>query len=211
LGERFWGWLVTDRWSAYTWYPTWRRQVWWAHRRRDIDAMSERGGCAPEMGAAVRAQVGLLCQWWPRVRAGPRAQTSVASDRRPIRPEVERRLEAGHTGGMPTTAGVCRAILNMRQAWWTVVRHAGGEPTNHAAARAIRPGVLWRTGSFGTQSPDGSRFVDTMMTVVATLKPQHRNVLDSVLDACEAALRRQPAPSLLPTSAALEPLWHPAA
>jgi transposase len=27
MGERFWGWLVTDRWSAYTWYPTWRRQV----------------------------------------------------------------------------------------------------------------------------------------------------------------------------------------
>jgi transposase len=29
LGERFWGWLVTDRWSAYTWYPIWRRQVCW--------------------------------------------------------------------------------------------------------------------------------------------------------------------------------------
>jgi hypothetical protein len=50
-----------------------------------------------------------------------------------------------------------------------------------------------------------------MMTVVATLKQQHRNVLDYVLDACEATLRSQPAPSLLPTSAALEQLLHPAA
>jgi len=49
------------------------------------------------------------------------------------------------------------------------------------------------------------------MTVVATLKPQHRNVLDYVLDACEAALRRQPAPSRLPTAAAIEQLLHPAA
>ena len=38
-GERFWGWLVTDRWSAYTWYPPWRRQVCWAPLLRDIEAM----------------------------------------------------------------------------------------------------------------------------------------------------------------------------
>jgi transposase len=44
LGEQFWGWLVTDRWSAYTWYPTWRRQLCWAHLRRDIEAMIQRGG-----------------------------------------------------------------------------------------------------------------------------------------------------------------------
>jgi hypothetical protein len=37
------------------------------------------------------------------------------------------------------------------------------------------------------------------------------NVLDYVLDACEAALRSQPTPSLLPTSAAREQLLHPAA
>jgi transposase len=211
LGERFWGWLVTDRWSAYTWYPTWRRQVCWAHLLRDIEAMIERGGCSQEIGEALRAQVRLMFQWWHRVRAGTLAHTSFASYMRPIRQEVERLLEAGQTCGMPKTAGVCREILKMRQALWTFVRHEGVEPTNNAAERAIRPGVLWRKGSFGTQSPDGSRFVETMMTVVATLKQQHRNVLDYVLDACEAALRSQPAPSLLPTSAALEQLLHPAA
>jgi transposase len=163
------------------------------------------------MGEAWRAQVRLMCPWWHRVHAGTLAQTSVASDMRPIRQAVERRLEAGHTCGLPKTAGVCREIRNMRQAWWTFVRHEGVEPTNNAAERAIRPGVLWRKGSFGTQSPDGSRLVETMMTVVATLKQQHRNVLDYGLDACEAALRSQPAPSLPPTSAALEQLLHPAA
>ena len=34
LGERFCGVLVTDRWSAYTWYPTRWRQVCWAHLLR---------------------------------------------------------------------------------------------------------------------------------------------------------------------------------
>jgi transposase len=37
--------------------------------------------------------------------------------------------------------------------------------------------VQWRRGSFGTQSEDGSRFVEIMMTVVTTLKQQQRNVL----------------------------------
>jgi transposase len=173
--------------------------------------MLARGGCSQEMGEAVRTQVRLRFQWWPRVRAGTLAQTSFASSLRPIRQEGERRLEAGHTCGRPKTAGVCREIRNMRQALWTCVRHAGVEPTHHAAERAIRPGVLWRKGSFGPQSPDGSRVVETMMTVVATLTQQHRHVLDDVLDACEAALHSQPAPSLLPTAAALEPLVPPAA
>jgi len=211
LGERFWGWLVTDRWSAYTWYPTWRRQVCWAHLLRDIEAMIERGGYSQEIGEALRAQVRLMFQWWHRVRAGTLAHTSFASYMWPIRQEVERLLEAGQTCGVPKTEGTCREILKLRQALWTFVRHPEVEPTNNAAERAIRPGVLWRKGSFGTQSPEGSRFVETMMTVVATLKQQHRNVLDYVIDACEAALRRQPAPSLLPTAAAIEQLMHPAA
>jgi transposase len=211
LGERFWGWLVTDRWSAYTWYPTWRRQVCWAHLLRDIEAMIERGGRSQEIGEALRVQVRLMFQWWHRVRAGTLAHTSFASYMRPIRQEVERLLEAGQTCGVPKTEGTCREILKMRQALWTFVRHEGVEPTNNAAERAIRPGVLWRKGSFGTQSPDGSRFVESMMTVVATLKQQHRNVLDDVLEVCEAVLCSQPAPSLLPTSTALEQLLYPAA
>ena len=50
-----------------------------------------------------------------------------------------------------------------------------------------------------------------MMTVVATLKQQHRNVLDYVTAACEAALCGEPAPSLLPTPADIEQVMRPAA
>ena len=37
-----------------------------------------------------------------------------------------------------------------------------------------------------------------MMTVVATLKQQHRNVLAYMTDVCQAAYAKTPAPSLLP-------------
>jgi transposase len=211
LGARFWGWLVTDRWSAYTWYPAWRRQLYWAHLLRDIEAMIARGGRSREIGEALRTQARQLCHWWPRVQDGTLAHASVASSKRPIRREVERWLAAGQMCGVPRTAGTCRELLKRRQALWTFVRHEGVDPTNHAAERAIRPRVLWRKGSFGTQSPAGSRFVETMMTVVATLKPPQRHVLASVTAACEAALRGEAAPSLLPTPATTEELLYPAA
>jgi transposase len=211
LGERFWGWLVTDRWSAYTWYPTWRRQLCWAHLLRDMEAMIARGGRSAEIGEALRAQARQMFHYWHRVRDGTLAPASFRTYMQPIRQEVERLLEAGQTCGVPKTEGMCREILRLRQALWTFVRHPEVEPTNNAAERAIRPAVLWRKGSFGTQSADGSRFVEAMMTVVTTLKQQRRPVLDYLTATCEAALCGEPAPSLLPTPTAIEQLICPAA
>jgi hypothetical protein len=85
-------------------------------------------------------------------------------------------------------------VSAVRQARWTFVRHEGVGPTNNAAERTIRPGLLWRKGSFGAQSADGFRFVEAMMTVVATLK-QQPNVLDYLTAACQAALCGEAAPS----------------
>jgi len=206
LGERFWGALVTDRWSAYTWYPTWRRQLCWAHLLRDIEAIIERGGRSQEIGEALRAQVRQMFHWWHRVRDGTLAPTTFAKYMWPVRREIERLLDAGQTCGVPKTEGTCREIWKLRQALWTFVRHPEVEPTNNAAERAIRPGVLWRKGSFGTHSPEGSRFVEAMMTVVATLKQQHRNILDYLTAACEATLDGKRAPSLLPTAAEIQQL-----
>ena len=123
---------------------------------------------------------------------------------RPIRRAVARVLKAGQTCGVAKTAGVCREVLKVYDALWTFVRVESVEPTNNAAERAIRPGVLWRKGSFGTHSAQGSRFVEAMMTVGATLKQQHRHVLAYMTDVCQAAYTGMPAPSLLPRHAEAE-------
>ena len=96
------------------------------------------------------------------------------------------------------TEGTCRAILKHRQVLWAFVRVEGVEPTNNSAERAIRPGVQRRKMSFGMQSEAGSRFVESIMMVVATLKQQKRNVLEYLTAAHEAALRGEAPPSLLP-------------
>src|SRR4029453_8162653 len=201
LGQRFCGILVTDRWSAYTWYPTRWRQVCWAHLLRDFEAMRSRGGRSKELGDALLAQAHQMFRWWHRVRDGTLKRASFRSAMPPLRQAAERLLEAGSRCGVPKTAGTCQDILKRREALWTFVQVEGVEPTNNTAERAIRPGVLWRKGSFGTQSAEGSRFVESMLTVVATLKQQQRNVLEYLTAACAAALRGEAAPSLLPASA----------
>jgi len=63
---------------------------------------------------------------------------------------------------------------------------------------SLRRAVLWRRRSFGTQSEAGSEFVERILTSVSTLRRQHRDVLDFLTMACTAAIRKAPAPSLLP-------------
>ncbi len=201
LGETFSGILVTDRYSGYNWYPVRWRQVCWAHLLRDFEAMRDRGGASAELGEALLAQAHQMFMWWHRVREGTLQRSTFRAYMSPLRREVERLLEAGSRGGVPKTAGTCQDILKRREALWTFVQVDGVEPTNNTAERSIRPGVLWRKGSFGTQSDEGSRFVESMMTVVSTLKQQQRNVLEYLTEACDAALRGDAAPSLLPANA----------
>ena len=162
--------------------------------------MRDRGGDAKESGDALLVQAHQRLTWWHRVRSGTLQRSSFRSAMTPLRREVEQLLDAGSRCGVPKTAGTCQDILKRREALWTFVQVEGVEPTNNTAERSIRPGVLWRKGSFGTQSAEGSRFVESMMTVVATLQQQQRHVLEYLTAACEAALRGEAAPSLLPES-----------
>lgn len=206
LGPTFAGILVTDRYGAYNWYPVRWRQLCWAHLLRDVTAIRDRGGPSETVGAALLAQARQMFTWWHRVRAGTLQRSTFRSSMTPVRREVERLLVVGSQCEVAKTAGTCQAMLKQRQALWTFVQVEGVEPTNNAAERAIRPGVLWRKGSFGTQSAAGSDFVASMMTVVTTLKQQQRSVLAYLTAAHGAALRGAVAPSLLPASAQSPPV-----
>ena len=71
---------------------------------------------------------------------------------------------------------------------------------HNAAERAIRPAVLWRKGSFGTDTAQGSRFAERILTAVTTLKQQRRPLLDYLERACRALGDDSAPPSLLPTA-----------
>ena len=204
LGEHFRGWLVSDRWHAYTWVDVLRRQLCWAHLERDITKIAERGERSEEIGNAILEYVQRMWHLWHRFKSGERSRPWLQSKMRPIRGAVEALLEQGTACGHPMTQETCKRILKLKAALWSFVDIAGVEPTNNFGERTIRPYVLWRKISFGTQSDRGNLFVERMMTVTATCRQQRRNVLEYLTAAIQAHLCGQQAPSLLPQDLAAE-------
>jgi transposase len=116
------------------------------------------------------------------------------------REEVATLLGRGAGCGCAATAGVCRELLAVEPALYTFAAVEGVEPTNNAAERALRHAVCWRKTSYGTDSAGGSRFVERVLTVVATCRQQGRDVLEYLTRTCDATVRHQSPPSLLPAA-----------
>ena len=156
-----------------------------------------RGGDRPAVVAAVEADVPLVAP--PRATGRMdwgRFRRAMARLRREVKPA----LEDGSRCGCAKTAATCFEILKVEEGLWTFVRVEGVEPTNNAAERAVRHAVIWRRISGGTDSAEGSRFVERMLTVVATCRQQGRNVLDYLTSCFEADRKGQAIPSLLPVT-----------
>src|SRR5213079_1686639 len=119
-----------------------------------------------------------------------------------LRPMVRSSLERGSVCACPKTAATCGELLRLWDCLWTFTRVDGVEPTNNAAERALRHAVIWRRISGGTDSESGSRFVERMLTVVATCRQQRRNVRDYLSSCLQAARLKQAIPSLLPAQRA---------
>ena len=197
--------ITTDRYGAYNWLAARRRQVCWAHLRRDFRAMVERGGESAVVGGALLKQAERLFKSWHKVRDDGLGRVRLAARMRPVRRKVKEWLEAGTRSEHKRTRRTCANILKVERSLWTFVRVEGVEPTNNEAERALRRAVLWRRKSFGTQSESGSRFVGRVLTAVASLQQQGRNVLEYLVRVCRDALsgetheRLIPNPSPVPT------------
>lgn len=101
------------------------------------------------------------------------------------------------------TSASCRQILQWERSLWTFVREAQVEPTNNQAERSLRRAVLWRKRSFGTQSEEGTRFVERILTVVTTLRQQKRDVLEFLTTACQNTPGHSKPLCLLPETASI--------
>src|SRR4051812_45987343 len=95
-------------------------------------------------------------------------------------------------------AALCRELRKWWPALWTFARVDGVEPTNNVAERALRPAVLWRKGSFGSDSEAGSWVAERLLTVVAPCRQQGRSLLGLLMAAVAATLQGTGRPSLLP-------------
>jgi transposase len=194
--------LTTDRYGVYTHLPADRRQVCWAHLRRDFQAMIDRADAGSAIGAELLAHADILFDQWRRVRDGTLSRVGFRTRYAAwLRVEVRALLERGGASACAKTAGTCREVLAVEESLWTFTRRPGIEPTNNAAERAVRHAVCWRKTSYGTDSEAGSRFVERVLTVVASCRQQGRNVLGFLTDAIHAARTGGIPPSLVPVGA----------
>jgi transposase len=184
LTDRFDGVIGCDRAKMYWRFD--RLQWCWAHLRRDFQAMVDSGHRgAKQVGTGLLEQTGLLFRQWHRFVDGTITRSGLKQTLAPVRRGVEDLLHRGLRGAHAKTAGTCMELLQHRQWLWTFLDHAGVEPTNNASERALRPGVIWRKLSFGTQSAAGSRFVETMLSVIETCRQQSRDLLTLLTSAVE--------------------------
>ena len=197
LTDSFQGTVTCDRARMYLRLD--RLQWCWAHLTRDFQALIDSdNGQARRLGHDLRRQARRLFAHWADYRDGTISRAGLQRRMAPVRREMQRLLLRGCQSGNRLFQGTCQELYEHRDWLWTFVRCEEVEPTNNASERALRHAVIWRKLSFGTQSAAGSRFVETMLTVIETCRQQRRNVFAHVTQAVEAHFAGQKALSLVP-------------
>jgi transposase len=197
LGDSFSGVVNCDRAKMYWSLP--KLQWCWAHLKRDFQALIDTGDPqAQHLGRGLMACVRELFRLWARYRDGTLTRVGCRRWMQPVRKKVDALLLRGAYSSNALLTCMCDE-LTMHRAWlWTFMEVEGVEPTNNASERALRHAVIWRKLSFGTQSPHGSRFVETILTVIETCRQQSRRVFHYLATAIQARYTAKRAPSLLP-------------
>jgi transposase len=176
----FKGGLTTDRYNAYNSHEG-KRQLCWSHTDRDFEKIAERSGFDKVIGETLLGCKTKIFDLWHQFK-----------DDRIERKELIKNIEAGpkedlkvilkvgalHRDCRNKTKATCIDFLQRFDMLWIFVYKDGVEPTNNAAERGLRHGVIWRKLSHGSQSEAGERFVERVMTVAATLKLRAANTLE---------------------------------
>jgi transposase len=200
VGTDFQGFIHSDRWSAYNLIDSLHRQVCWAHLKRDFTALAERKTRAGPLGQWALAEIRRIFALWHSYQAQKISWQEMRWQLVPIRARLGRLLRRGVSCGDPRAEALCKNLLKLWPALLTFAFVPGMEPTNNRAERALRGAVLWRKGCFGNQSDNGSRFTERILTVVASLRQQERDIVEFVVEAIKAYRVGQTAPSLVPVA-----------
>jgi transposase len=195
LGEDYGGIVTSDRWVSYTICK--RRQLCWAHLQRNLEGLLLRGDKAAWFARRGLAICARLFEAMREVKEGSLPREALPTRMERCQARFGRLIRHGAGSEERKVAVFSAEMLKLEASLWTFLEHPI-EPTNNAAERALRKAVLWRKGCFGSQSQDGLRFVERMLTLTETCRQLGRHPLDFLSDALTAARASAPSPKLLP-------------
>ena len=149
LGETFSGSITSDRCPAYNWVDVERRQLCWAHLKRDFIQISERVGASAQIGKSLLEQEKELFNLWHKFRNDQLTRSELRERVEPIKTKVlsilleasQLDIDEREKTPLAKTVRTCRNLLKLEVALWLFISSDGVEPTNNAAERAIRPAV----------------------------------------------------------------------
>jgi transposase len=164
--------VISDRYAAYNIFESDRRQLCWAHLKRDFTRLSEK-----DNKLIARLGKGLLeCEFhlfslWHEFKSERLSREELKREATPIRQRMGELLEQGtYTDPTLKAARFCKNILENFNALWTFLENEDIEPTNNHAERSLRPLVIWRKKYFCTRSNYGSEFVARSASLITTCK-----------------------------------------
>ncbi|HEY7427009.1 MAG TPA: IS66 family transposase [Gemmataceae bacterium] len=192
--------LTSDRHSIYSHLAEGRHQWCWSHLRRDFQAMVDRKNAGSGIGKELLAMSGQMLGWWKRVRDGTLTKVRFAGRlhaQREFRVRFRAVLVRGSVCGCAKTAGTCRELLRGEMSMFLFAFVDGVEPTNNAAERALRHGVLWRKMSHGPKSVAGCAYLSCIWSVVETCRQQGRGVWEYLTECVAVVSQGYAVPSLL--------------
>jgi transposase len=198
LGADIQGLLHSDRWHAYNLLPERRRQLCWAHLKRDFQKWRERTGAGAELGREGLRAVKHVFRAWHLFRGGGCSREQLQQRLAPVRRRLTDVLVAGHLGPDARLARFCANLIAWEESLWRFAAVEGVEPTNNHMERLLRRAVLWRRRSFGCSSAAGCRYVERILTAVQTLRLQDRRVLEFLRQTLTDHRHGLPTPQLLP-------------
>jgi len=197
LGEDFSGVACSDRWWAYDYLDPERRQLCWAHLVRDFTAHSEGLGAQKQFGAAGLRVTGRLFAAWDECRwDADRARLSERIG--PLQEELRALLEEAARKSTKTRyhRPFAKNLLKRWPALWTFASVPGVEPTNNYAERGLRGAVIYRKLSLGSQSEEGERTIERLLSASVTCRLQGRSLFAYLSDVLAAKIRGDPIPLL---------------
>jgi transposase len=200
LGEQVLGGvLVVDRYNAYNRAPC-ALQYCYAHLLRDVEDLAKEFPGEAEVTAFTSTFIPLLAEAM-HLRGRPLTDAEYYDQARPLQQQIVDLVEqpAQHLG-VRQVQGIFRDKPHRLYHW---VENRAVPADNNRAERELRPTVIARKVSFGSQSDAGAKTREVLMSVVHTLA---KRVADpeahfkSVLDRLAADPTQDPVALLLDTS-----------
>jgi len=197
LGEEFSGVACSDRWWAYDYLDPKRRQFCWAHLARDFTAHSEGLGTQKQFGAAGLRVAARLFAAWAECR-GDADRGRLAEHIGPLKTELRELLEeaARKSARNRRHRTLAKNLLKRWPALWTFASVPGVEPTNNHAKRGLRGAAIYRKLSLGSQSEEGERTIERLLSASVTCRLQRRSLFAHLSDVLAANIRGDPIPLL---------------